>query len=98
MRSRGVLLLRAVVLLVLHGDADGDLAAEHVADHLGLLDGSIWHVHLREVEVERHVRREHLARDLLDQLLERNGVPLIAPYDGMRRRRRESHGNGGASP
>ena len=64
MRSRGFLLLRAVGF-VLHGDdAGGDIAAEHVADHLGLLDSRVWNVaHLSEVEAERHVRREHLARD-----------------------------------
>ena len=37
MRLRGVLLLHAFVL-VLHGDADGDLSAQHAADHFGLLN------------------------------------------------------------
>ena len=73
MRLRRVLALRGLVV-VLDGDVDGDLAAQNVEDHLGLLDSLIWNVHLGEVEVRRHVRREHLARDLLDQLLERHGA------------------------
>ena len=73
MRLRRVLALRALVL-VLGGDVDGDLAAQDVADHLGLSNCFIWNVHLGEVEVHGDVAREHLARDLLDELLQRHGA------------------------